>query len=143
MEKRDPVGQFFENKLENPRAHEVLHEERIVEEPESVQTTKHVSLILDQLYPFPFVQTFPRCPFCNNRSLLNIRETNAYVGYALQTTCGTCSRIFNFQLMPLLWKSSCFLRGNGRYLTLKSFVECTREYYLAFKCRLQLCAQKI
>ena len=79
---------------------EVLHEERIVKEPEALQTIKHVSLILNELYPFSTVQILPPCPSCNTQKLVNINGSDAYVGNTLQTSCNRCRRVFTFRFMP-------------------------------------------
>ena len=77
---------------------EVMHEERTIEETEALQTIKHVSLLLNELYPFKYVKVSPQCRYCRNELSVTIGKNDAYIGYTTLVACGNCRRNQPFTL---------------------------------------------
>lgn len=80
---------------------ELMHEERVVQETEALETLKHASLVLNELYPYPNVSFSVPCPTCGAaRELITLKMEEAYIGYVRQMFCSPCQRAFTFTLTP-------------------------------------------
>ena len=80
---------------------ELMHEERVVQETEALETLKHVSLVLNELYPYSNVSFPALCPTCGvARELVTLKMAEAYIGYVKQISCTACQRAFTFRLTP-------------------------------------------
>jgi hypothetical protein len=71
----------------------LIHGERVMVEQDALEAIRHISIILNLLYPPPnYTTVFYFCQNCGGQSKLDVLTQDCYLGNVLNTTCAHCSR---------------------------------------------------
>lgn len=70
----------------------LIHESTLVKEPDALEAIRHVTDVLNLLYPFNTVQVDHACPKCRASSSYQIQKDDYYVGNTLNLGCGRCQQ---------------------------------------------------
>lgn len=78
----------------------IIHEDNILTEQDAKETIRHVSAILNLLYPFEQGSLTIVCNLCKNKHNYFINKDKYYIGSILQLTCDKANSIQNLVLLP-------------------------------------------
>lgn len=77
-----------------------IHNEKILEEQDSLETIRHVSRIINILYPWGhFAFEDVRCFYCKNINSLQINKEQYFIYNLLQFQCQSCKLFNNFYVL--------------------------------------------
>jgi len=78
----------------------LIHEEKIVKEQDIPECIRHISEILNILFPFESVSLSNNCTFCGNPYKAIVEKERYWLGNIIQILCNKCQRVNNMQLIP-------------------------------------------
>jgi len=80
----------------------LVHTDNLAQEQDSVEAIRHVSIIVENLYPgvFAMVNLNTRCPNCGFISLKLVSSNSGPLGTTMPIDCPGCKNQYNWTLMP-------------------------------------------
>lgn len=78
----------------------LIHEETIIEEQDALEAIRHVTKILNLVFPFQNADLTGFCAFCRNPYILPISSDQCYLGNTIPVQCNNCMRSTNHTIMP-------------------------------------------
>ena len=83
------------------RLRNLLHEESIIKEQDALEAIRHVTNILNLIFPFSAINLTGVCAFCGKPYSLPILSDQCYLGNTIPVRCDQCSRSTNHFVIPL------------------------------------------
>lgn len=77
----------------------LIHEERVVEEQDTLEAIRHITKILNLIFTFPFVILKGSCEFCKNPYEVKTKKEICYLGSTISIRCNTCRRSTKHEIM--------------------------------------------
>lgn len=71
----------------------ILHKEKMMKEQDALECIRHLSEILNLLYPFSSVNFKGKCAFCGNPYAVKIMKANYYLGNIQSIRCNNCQQV--------------------------------------------------
>ena len=68
----------------------LIHQKTPIFEPSALEGIRHVSMILDHLFPFPTAYVIRTCPFCGATYSYSVANADYYLGNILTLSCASC-----------------------------------------------------
>ena len=78
----------------------LIHEEKLIEEQDALEATRHITKILNVYHPFPTANLTGVCAFCNNSYNVSIPSDLCYLGNTVPIQCDKCKRSTNHLIVP-------------------------------------------
>jgi hypothetical protein len=78
----------------------LIHEEKVIEEQDALEAIRHVTMILNNIFPFSNAIISGACNFCNTTYNLSIPLDQCYLGNTIVVQCNKCRRSINHNIMP-------------------------------------------
>ena len=78
----------------------LIHEEKVIEEQDALEAIRHVTTILNDIFPFPEAIIYGACNFCNTSYNISIPLDQCYLGNTIVVQCNNCRRSINHNIMP-------------------------------------------
>jgi len=80
---------------------EIIHEDKIVDDVEALETLRHASEVMCEAFPFRGMNHPTYCPQCKMvRGIYPLTSDKAYIGYSLNLQCNACGTVFLFRVNP-------------------------------------------
>lgn len=79
----------------------LIHEEKLVQEQDALEAIRHISKILNLLFPFETVILRGTCGFCNTAYAYEADKSQCFLGNVIIIPCSHCARNIRHEIMPL------------------------------------------
>lgn len=79
----------------------LIHEEKQVEEQDALIALRHITKILNLLFPFSKVIVQSICNFCKTPYEEEVESNKFFIGNAIFIECNKCKRSTRYDIMPL------------------------------------------
>jgi hypothetical protein len=78
----------------------LIHEDKVIEEQDALEAIRHVTKILNVIFPFSEAIITGTCNFCNTAYKRSISSDECFLGNTLVIQCNNCRRSINHIIMP-------------------------------------------
>lgn len=78
----------------------LTHEEKTITEQDSLEAIRHVTQILNIVFPFLTATITVYCAFCQKPSQMPVLSGELFLGNNIAVPCASCRTSTNFQVMP-------------------------------------------
>jgi hypothetical protein len=79
----------------------LIHEEKIVEEQDALEAIRHITKILNLVFPFSDAKLAGVCDFCKKPYNVTIPAAWCYLGNTVPVQCSNCMRSTNHFILPI------------------------------------------
>jgi hypothetical protein len=77
-----------------------VHTDKLVQEQDCLEGIRHVSIIVEKLFPGHYAGTVTTCKNCGNTAVTDIDTSLQFLASNFQVTCARCRRNFNWIMLP-------------------------------------------
>lgn len=78
----------------------LIHEEKVIEEQDALEAIRHMTSILNVVFPFVTATLPMTCSFCNSQHNVTIPSNDCYFGNTILVQCSNCKRSINHNILP-------------------------------------------
>lgn len=77
-----------------------IHEEDIIEEQDALESIRHITTILNLLFPYPTANLAGNCQSCKNPYTITIFSSECYLGNTFTVQCEKCKSATQHTILP-------------------------------------------